>query len=143
MEELQAGMGTREDAALWVVKDSQVEISMIVLWSLEAWCKFLVSSVCLKGLPFRTTEKMTHRECVATASASLNRAGLLRMAAQPVHCTTQGRVICKTVTCVAPPGIAQRRDPVEENHISALVSVKCVLGNSVTDRMLSEPQLSA
>lgn len=148
MEELQAGMGTREDAALWVVKDSQVEISMIGLWPLEAWCKFLVASVCLKGLPFRTTEKMTHRECVATASASLNWAGLLRMAAQAVHCTTQGRVlqnchICKTVTCMAPPGIAQCRDPVEENHISALVSVKCVLGNSVTDRMLSESQLLA
>ena len=143
MEELQAGTGTREDADLWVVKDSQVEISMIVLWPLEAWCKFLVPSVCLKGLPFRTSEKMTHRERVATASASLNWAGLLRMAAQAVHCTTPGRAICKTVTCIEPPGIAQCGDPVQEHPISALVSVKCVLRNSVTDTMLSEPRLSA
>lgn len=65
--------------------------------------------------------------------------GLLCMAAQVVHCTTPGRAICKTMTCVAPPRVVRCGDPAQEHHISALVGVKCLLENIAINPMISEP----
>ena len=45
-----AGNRRRCAAAPCVAKDSEVEISMIVLWPLEAWPKFSVSYLCSMGL---------------------------------------------------------------------------------------------
>lgn len=44
------GYQRRYSAALYVAKDSKVEISMIVLLLLQAWLKFCVSCTCLEVL---------------------------------------------------------------------------------------------
>lgn len=105
------GNQRRCSAALYVAKDSEIEISMIVLLLLEAWPTFCVSYTCLEVLLLRTLEKMTHRGLTARASGSLNWAGLLPMASQAEHFTTPGSAFCKTMTCMAPPRTTLCRDP--------------------------------
>lgn len=91
------GYQRRYSAALYVAKDSKVEISMIVLLLLQA--AGLAQVLCvlhlLGGPSLKTLEKMTHRGLRARASGSLNRAGRLPMASQLNTSQHQGVPVAK------------------------------------------------